>query len=573
MAATAAVRRPFVASLTVLCLVLFVWPVVMIAIGAFRTALPGEAGEWSVDGFARAFTDAGTYRSLRQTLGLALAVAVLSKLLAIFFAWVVARTDAPLRSLVTPMMLLVMATPPLFFAISWDMLGNPRVGMINELLRPLLGGESGPVNINSWPGLVFVGALKSTAFGYFLILGPFLAMDRGLEEASLIAGASKAKTFFRIHIPVLAPAILGALVLSFIGFLESFDIPQVIGVPAGIRVLSTEMYGYLNATYGGHYAEASSLAILLMAIVVVLVVLQWRVLGKRKFTVIGGRSYRQDRWRLGRVRWLVTAAIVLFGLLALVLPVFQLYAGSLQMFFGAHGELTLENYRVVLADEQIASALRNTATLSVFGGFVASLACMVFAYVIRTFPGALTRVMNMSLWITVAVPGIVLGLGIMWSFLSVPVLSQLYATVWILFAGLFIAAVPIAMRAAEGAVAQLPAELEEAARISGAGPVRVFVGIVLRLVVPSFLAGWVLAGVLISGNLAVPVLLASPDSSTLAVEVLKLYQDGEVAQAAAVFGLLVLGYLGCAVLAFAAVAAGRALNRGRRRPLLISTSP
>lgn len=550
--------RPLIA---LACAFLFLWPVVMVAVGSFRTTLPGQPGNaWTVRRLVETYTDGATYSVLWQTAVLAVSVTAASTLIAVFFAWVVARTDTPLARLVTPIMVLVLAMPPLFFAIAWDMLGNRRVGLVNQAYMWATGAHQGFFNVESWPGLIFVSSIKAAAFSYFMVLGPFLTMDRGVEEASLISGAGKIRTFFRIHLPMLSPAISSAAMLTLIAFLEGFDIPAVIGLPAGIRVMPTQIYNYINATYGGQYAQASSLALMLITLVIGLIYMQGRFLGRREFTTIGGKSYRTDRWRLGRARWPCTLAVALFALLALVLPTIQLYMGSLQPFFGVFTSWSMDNYRTLFGDPEIVSALENTAYLAVFGGLSAMLAALVLAKVTRSGRGPLTRFISLSTWLPMALPGVVLGLGMMWSYLTVPGLAKLYATVWILLIGLFVSALPVAMRSVEGALAQVPANLEEAARISGASRIRAFCRMVVPLITPSLLSGWLLTGILIAGNLAVPVLLASPSSNTVSVVVLKLYGQGDVTKAAAVFCVILT-----AIIAAGLVAGLARLLRTRRR--------
>lgn len=544
------------------CAFFFLWPVVMVAVGSFRTTLPGQPGNtWTLDRFTSVYTDGSTYSVLWQTVVLAVSVTVLSTLIAVFFAWVVARTDTPMRRLVTPVMVLVLAMPPMFFAIAWDMLGNERVGLINQAFTWLTGADKGPVNVESWPGLILVCSLKAAAFSYFMVLGPFLTMDRSVEEASLISGAGRVRTFFRIHIPMLTPAISSAALITVIAFLEGFDIPAIIGLPAGIRVLPTEIYNYINATSGGQYAQASSLAIMLITLVIALIFIQAKVLGRRRFTTISGKSYRTARWKLGPARWLCTLAIAVFTLAALILPMVQLYLGSLQPLFGLYQTWTLDNYDAVFGDPEITSALKNTAYLAIFGGLAAITSAVVLAKLISSTRGPVTRFIALSTWMPMALPGVVLGLGMMWSYLTVPGLSKLYATVWILLIGLFVSAVPIAMRSAESALAQVPDDLEEAARISGASKVRAFIRMVVPLITPSLLSGWLLAGILIAGNLAVPVLLASPSASTVSVVVLGLYQQGDITKAAAVFCVILTALIAAGLL----VAIVRAIVAIRRR--------
>jgi iron(III) transport system permease protein len=542
---------------------LFVFPIAMLVVGAFRNAAPSLPADWSLDAFTNAFGDAATYVTLKNSVILSASVTIVSTSLAVFFAFVSTRTNAPLRRLITPMMVMVLAMPPLFFALGWAMLGNEQVGLLNRALGALTGSDARPIDVTSWIGLVGVGCLKATSFGYLLLLGPFLAMDRSLEEASRIAGVSQLRTFFAIDVPVLAPAITGVAILGFVLGLEFFDVPLLLGLPDGIRVFSTQVYGFINDSTPPLYGEASALSLLLVTVVIGLVILQWRILGRRRFTVVTGRGYRTDAWDLRGWKPVCAAAIVLYGLLALVLPLGQLVLGSLQPVFGVFDRLTLANFELVLDDPTVVPAIQNTLFVSALGGLLAMALAVVIGQVVVRSQSRLRRVVELSTWMPWAVPGVVLSLGMAWAYLSVPGLKTLYATVWIVLLGLVVAATPLASRVAQGALAQISQELEESARISGAGAARAFAGITLRLIAPSFAAGWFVAAIAISGNLAIPILLSSPANETVPVVVFRLYSSGETAQAAAVF-VTILALI-AAGLAIAALVRLLAERRGPRR--------
>lgn len=564
-------RRHFPASTIVLlclCLILvlfFVWPVIMLALGAFRTAPPGLPGEWSIAGFVEAYTDPATYDTLRNSVVLAVSVQVPVVLLGVFFAWIVARTNTPLRGLVTPMMVLVFAVPPLFFAISWGMLANEPAGMLNQVFRALTGIEASPFNAYSWYGLIGAEILKFTCAAYMLMLGPLLAMDRTLEEASLAAGGSRLRTFFQIDIPVLAPAITGLSVLGFVVSLGILDIPLLLGVPAGIDVFPTQILDFINDSTPPEYAQASALSLLFVLVVIVLVTAQRRLLGNRQFTTVTGKSYSTERWDIGKWRWVCTGAIVLYGLLALVLPLGQLVLGSLQPIFGLYTGLTLDHYRAALSDPVTFQALRNTILVGVLGGFIATTFAVVVSYVTRHSRSRMARLPQLAIWLLFAVPGVILGLAMVWAYLSTPVVRSLYATVWIVMIALVVYVTPVASRVTEGSVVQIGSELEEAARVAGASATRTMVAIVGRLIVPSFLAGWFITGILAAGNLDVPILLSAPSNQTIPLVVYELYDNGETAQAAAVFCLLLaVVALGLLVWVLVRLASRVALLGGRR---------
>ncbi|UED83252.1 ABC transporter permease [Streptomyces profundus] len=525
--------RKVTIALLAVAAVLFVYPIVMLAVGAFRNTDPSLPAAWSFDGFHSAYADGETYRTLRDSLLLALVCATLSTALALYLAFVVARTRAPLRRLVTPMMAVSLAMPPLFFALSWGMLGNAEVGLINKALGWVVGGDVSLVDVNSWAGLVLVISLKMTSFAYLLLLGPFRALDRGLEEAAQVSGSGRLRTFLTVDVPVLAPAITGVFILGFVVGLESFDVPLLLGLPAGINVISTRIYGMINDQTPADYGGASAISLLLVVVVILLVTVQWRVLGRRRFTTVTGKGYRTAPWDIGRWRLAGTAVIVGYLLLAVLLPVVQLVLGALQPYFGAYGRYSFDNISFVINDPILSEAIRATLLISATSGLAAALLAAVISYQVARSTSRLRRLLDLATWLPWAVPGVVLSLAMAWAYISVPGLSGLYGTVWLVGIGLVVAAVPVASRATQGAIAQLGVELEESARTSGAGPTRTFFGIVLRLIAPSFAAAWFVAAITISGNLAVPSLLSSLRNQTVPIQVFRLYSKGETAQAGA----------------------------------------
>ncbi|MGH3585849.1 MAG: ABC transporter permease, partial [Pseudonocardia sp.] len=553
--------------LLAVCAFLFAYPIVMLVVGAFRNTDPSLPAEWGLRGFT-AYTDPATHQALLNSIVLAGSTTLIATAAALVAAFLVTRTRTLGRGLVTPAMALVVALPPLFYAISWGMFGNARIGLLNTTFRDLTGSGATLFDVNSWAGLILVISLKATAFSYLLLLGPFMALDRSFEEASQIAGAGRLRTLLRIDLPVLAPAVTGVLILNFVIGLEFFDVPLFLGTPAGITVFSTQIYGLIKDQTPAEYGGASALSLLLIVVVVVLVAAQWRVLGKRQFTTVSGKGYRSDPWDIGAWRWAGTAFIAAFVLLALVLPLAQLVIGSLQPFFGApifgdtSGGFSLVHYASLLSDDETLAALRTTLIVSVVGGVLAMALALLISYAATHSTSRLRRIVELLTWLPWAVPGVVLSLAIVWAYVSTPGLRQLYATIWIVMLGLVVAAMPIASRSAQAAIGQLGRELEEASRVSGARPIRMFLDVVLPLILPSFLSGWFLVAIVISGNLAVPILLTSQDNVTVPIVVFELYTQGETAQAAALFVIVLTALAaGLTVLTLA----GRLLVRGQSR--------
>ncbi|GAB3365287.1 ABC transporter permease [Modestobacter lapidis] len=528
--------------LIVVSVFLFALPIVMLIIGAFRNAPPGLPAQWSLDAFGRTYTDPDSYTTLGNSAMLSGGGTILATVVALLLAFLVSRTNTPLRRLVTVAMVLVVALPPLFYAISWGMLGNPAIGMLNTVWRDLTGSDGTLFNANSWAGLLLVAMVKGAAFSYLLLLGPFRAIDRSLEEAAQVSGAGRLRTLLGIDLVVLAPAITGVVILNFVIGLESFEVPLFLGTPAGIDVFSTQIYAYISDSTPADYGSASALSLLLVALVMLLVLVQYKVLGRRKYTTVSGKSYRTDVWDIGAWKWLGAAFIVAYLLLAILLPLLQLVLGSLQPFFGGAGVYSLGNYQALFNDPATVTALRTTLIVALVGGLIAMALALLIVYAIAHNESRWRRVLDLLTWLPWAVPGVVLSLGIAWTYVSIPGLRNLYGSIIVVMTGLVVAAIPIATRSVQPAIGQITRELEEASRVSGAPPMRMFFGIVLPLIMPSFLAGWFVVAIVISGNLAIPILLSSAQNPTVPLMVYELYTQGQTSRAAALF-VVVLGAL------------------------------
>ncbi|HYZ03285.1 MAG TPA: ATP-binding cassette domain-containing protein [Candidatus Binatia bacterium] len=536
---------------------LFVLPMVAVIFGAFRTTAPGTPGSFTLNGLAQAVTERSNWTTLASSLGLAVSQATICTVLGVFFAFLVARTNTPARQVVTPMMVLILAMPPLFFALGWAMLGDPQAGGLNKLGTALLHDAWHPINVLSWPGLIAVSGMKSAAFAYLLLIGPFMAVDRSLEEAAQISGAGRLRTALTMELGLLSPNLLAVATLGFLIGLQEFETPLILGLPAGIRVFGTQIYFFAQQVQPPRFGEASALSMLVMAIVLALVAARSRLLGRRSFATVSGRSYRRDRWRIGPWRWAATACICLYGLAALVAPLAQLVAGSLQSFLGLYRNYTLANYQTLLADDSITRSLLTTAVIMVVGGGLATAVAVLIGYVglhSRSRSGTLLAWLT---WLPFTVPGIVLGLGMSWGWLGIQPLRPLFGTIWINLLGLMVVGIPIVSRSTDGALRQLSSELEEAARVAGASVRRAFLRVVVPLILPSALAGWAIAAILMSGNVAVPILLSSLANQPVALLIYDRFQSGDGAQAAALFCLLIALVLAGMAAAVGALALGR----------------
>lgn len=551
----------------VVCLLLFVWPVLMIILGAFRSGYPGAATEWTLDPIMNVFTSASTGKALSTSFVLASVVTIVAKSLSFYFAWLVARTNAPLRHLVTPVMLVVMALPPLFFVLSWALLGQVNAGMLNQGIELVTGEPSTVINSSTFGGVLFVSILKSIAFGYFLLIGPFRAMSHRMEEAAAVSGAGRFRTFWTVNVPIMAPALGASVIMGFIHGLEYFEAPLILGTPDDVDVISTQIYSYLNDDYPPKFAEASGLAMIVLVTLCVLLIVQALLQRRRSFETIGGKSGADRPWDLGRWKWVGTAIFLVYAFLAVLLPAVQLVIASLQPYFGATSGYTLDHYVRLFANPRAASALQTTALLGVLSGLAVMVIALAVVFVVRNGNKRIGAFISRTTWLPLSMPGTALALGLLWVILSFPLTRNLYGTFTAMFLGLVIVAMPIAMRNLEPAVMQVSGDLEEAAWVSGSNRVRAFNDVVFRLILPSFLSGWLMCGILIGGNLVIPLMVGSPLLDTVPRMTYDLYTSGNGPAAAALSCVFLAGILGVFLLGLLLRALlGRVLSR-RARPL------
>ena len=531
---------------------LFVWPVTMLVVGIFRSGAPGMSGEWTLAGPLRVLGASSTYSALFNSMVYSAATTVLATLLGAVAAFLATRTLAWGRQLLTPVMLLVFAAPNLLYAVAWSLLGDPGAGLLNDVVRAVTGPEVTVFNAFSWTGMIFVQALKLSSFCYLLLLAPFQNMNRSYEEASLIGGAGRLETLLRIDLPLMLPALFGVVILGAVFGLGAFDIPQILGALAGIPVLSTEIYKTLNIAVPPDYAGASALGLFMMLTVGVLLVAQWKVLKANHFVTVTGKTFRQERWDLGAWNAIAGAVILIFALLTLVLPGVQLVLTSFQPAIGVNN-FTLSNYKSVLGDRQTLRAFEVTGALAVLAGLFAMVLALVIGQVGRRSARWVQRALDAASLTPIMMPGVVLAVGLLWAYISVPGLRLLYGTFWLTLVGLVVFVMPIASRAIGGALVQISGDLEEAAAIGGASPSRVLVDIVLRLISRSFLAGWLVSGVVAAGTLDIPLLLLPATSPNVAVLVYSDMSSGLPTRASALLVLLLAAITAATVTAALAV--------------------
>jgi len=482
---------------TVLCTLLLalvalcvVFPLVLVAIQSLQVAPPGQPARYGLDGWRAALGEPGLRTALVNTLTVTLVRQLISLPLAVLIAWLLARTDLPGRSWIEFAFWAAFFLPPFTVTLSWILLLDPEYGLVNTWLAKLPFLGKGPFNIYSFWGIVWLHVLTGSLTVKVILLTPaFRNMNASFEEASRVAGAGGLRTALRITVPVMAPAILSVLLLGTMVSLQTFEVEQVLGLPFRFFVFSTSIYDLLVTRVPRYDAATALSVVILVAMLPLVFAQQWLTQGRRFTTVTGQFQHRVQP--LGR--WRVPVLIFFSVLLLTVLGVPVLFAclGTFMKLFGFFhiaDPWTLANWSTVLADETFLRSLHNTLVLAAGTAVATIVVHSLIAYVVVRTRYAGRRLLDFVSWLPFTVPGIILGLALLWLFLGVGVLRPLYGTTTLLIVAGVIAGLPLGVQLIKSGLLQLGAELEEASRIAGATWWLTYRRIVLRLMAPTLLA-------------------------------------------------------------------------------------
>jgi len=528
-----------------------VFPLLLVVLQSFQVAGPGQPAAYGLDGWRAALGEPGLRAALLNTLTVTFVRQLLSLPLAVLVAWLLARTDLPGRQWIEFAFWAAFFLPTLTVTLSWILLLDPEYGLVNTLIATLPGLSKGPFNIYSFWGIVWVHLITGSLTVKVILLTPaFRNMHAAFEEASRVAGASTLRTALRITVPVMAPAILSVLLLGTMVSLQTFEVEQVLGLPFRFFVFSTMIYD-LVVTRVPRYDAATALAVVTLVAMLPLVYLQQRLTRGRRFTTITGQFTNQPL-RLGRWRWPALALLLALVAIVLGVPVVFALLGTFMKLFGFFAiaePWTLGNWTRVVGDELFLRALHNTVILAVGTALASVLVHSIIAYVAVRTRYRPRRALDVISWLPFTVPGIILGLALLWLFLSVDLLRPLYGTSALLVIAGVIAGMPLGVQVIKSGLLQLGGELEEASRIAGASWWTTYRRIVLRLMAPTLAATAMIAFVGAARNIGNFALLSTSANRPLSILQLDYIAERKFEEAVVVACIIMLLSLAGALVA------------------------
>ena len=507
-------------------------PVAMVLFGSVWSSAPGRAGHLTLGHVKEFLTSPANLVAGRNTLIVSFATAALSTVFGVVLAWLTHRTDIPGRRWISLALSLTYYFPSFIMALAWTFLLAPRSGLLNELVRHVAPNWAG-ANIYSMGGIVWVMVLSYAPYVYMFCRGPIQAIDPALEEASAMSGSGPLRTSLRVTTPLIGHAVVSGFLLTFVLSAGVFGVPAMLGTPAGVRLLSTEIWANVRFS-PTNYGLAATQAVALMMITTVGVVVQRYILRRRSYATITGKGYRPQIVKLGRWRFLASLLAGFYLLLGLVVPLAALAYSSLVRYFvpdPRHASYTLRNYVRVFQSDTLIRAFKNTLILSIGGATIGIILAFTIAYLLIRMKVRGGWVLETLSMIPIGVPGMVFGIGLLWAYVGLPV--PIYGTILILLFAYLGHLLPHGLRAIQAQLVQLDDALEEASLVSGAARWYGLVKVVFPLVLPAFLSGWILLLIAIVKEISTGILLYSYGSEVVPIMIYDLQDSGQRGMAAA----------------------------------------
>jgi len=525
-----------------LCLLTFlvIYPVAMLLLGALTDTNPVVNGfgtfNLSLDNFVTVLANENVHAALFNSLIACTGGTALAVIIGLTFSWIVVRTNTPWKGFIAAVSMIPLFVPPLVAAVAWSILGSPKTGLINTLFR--WAGLDWRIDLYSMSGLIVVFGMYYAPYVYMFTASALRNMDPSLEEASEIAGASAFRTLFTVTFPLIAPAIISGMLLSFVVMLGIYGIPAVLGAPANISVLTTYIFK-LTAWNPPLYNTAAAVAIILMVVTAGLVVLQQRVLSGRSYATVAGKAFRPRSLNLGVWRWLTLGLAFIYLFIVVVLPTLALIVAAFRKFLfirDAASLFDMKQYSMVHFDSVFDNPLTvrsiiNTMEVGVVTALVGGVLAFAIGYTIHRTRVAGRGSIDVLSTLPVAIPGLVIGVAYLWAWIGLP--GGLYGTIWILALAFVARFMPDTVKALSTSFLQIHKELEEAAWVCGKGLLGTIRTIVLPLASPGVIAAMTLLFVLAIRELGSSLFLYTSDTMVMAVLLLDYYEGGNTGKTAA----------------------------------------
>jgi len=523
----------------------------------FTPQSAAKAAQFTLGNYQEAYGSSETWLLFWNSVRFATGASLVAFVLGTALAWMNERTNTPYKHLFFALSIVPLIIPGILFTVAWILLGSPKIGLVNLALQAVFETDAVFINVYSLGGMIWVDGLHYSPMAFLLMTAAFRAMDPALEESAVMSGASVLKVVSKVTLPLVWPAIFATLLILFVRAIESFEVPALLGLPVGIQVFTSAIYQAVHR-YPSQVGLAAAYAVTLLVITTAGVYFQSGLSTRgSKYATMTGKGFRPRLIDLGPWRYLALAIFLAYFLLIVVLPVAVLLWSSLQKFYSvpsmeALSRLTLDPYRTILGHPDLLRTVWNSVLLAVTTATTIMLVSSVICWIVvkTRLPGR--WVLDNVASLPMVFPGIVLGLSIMILYLYLPV--GVYGTLWIMLIAYITRFMPYGLRYNTTSMLQIHRELEESAAMSGASWSTTFRRIILPLLKPGLVAGWIYIVIVSIRELSTSILLYSPGNEVMSILIWELWENGQYVELSALGVMFILALL---VLVLAAQWVGR----------------
>ena len=519
-------------------------PVLVILTLSFNTSPNFFIGarEWGLGNWTTAFQTPGLWTALFNTVWLWVLSATVAFPIAVTIAWFLARTKIPHSHALEFLFWISYVTPG--GLVAWIMLFDPNIGLANVGLEALPFISNGPFNIFSIEGIIFVNIIGSGISLKVMLLTPaFRNMDAAMEEAARVGGASNVRTLLRVTVPMMISPIALIFALQLMRMFNSFENELILGLPIGFYVYSTMIYDQVRLHEPPLYGNATALAGITLLLVALIIPLQRWILQRRRYTTITG-NFKPGLISLGPWAWVAFGGIVFYHGFTTFLPLLVMLGGSFMTrtgYFILDPIWTMDHWRFVFDNAVFYTALRTTLILSFTTAIVSPILFAVIAYILVRTKWRFRFGLDSTIWVSAAIPGMLSSLGLLLVFLWTPGLDIIYGTIWALLIVIVLQGNTTGVNITKGTLVQVGFDMEEAARISGAGWFTTFFKIWVPLLFPTLALLALFNFTIAAGTTASIILLASRETITASILVLEWLMPGARLREEAAVVQIILG--------------------------------
>jgi len=507
---------------------LFLVFLMLFPLGAIFTASFWDQTGLTFSKYAEVFSNAAFLKAIWNTIIISSWVGLISVVIGGLLAWLVTRTDVPWKKTIRALVMASFVTPPFLGAFAWTLLAGPNAGLLNQLYRALTGAENALFNIFTMQGLIFVMAIYSFPYVFSLIANVCELISSDLEDAAVILGANKLQTARTITLPLALPALVSGFIVAFLQSLSLFGAPAILGLPAGIHTITTQIWTFFQ--YPPRLDLAAAFSVPLLLATMLLIAAQKKILGRKGYSTVGGKGGQRRLIRLGWARIPVFMLVLAVLSLSVFLPYWILLKAAISKAWAVPldwDNLTLDNVKFAFfqySDTQL--AIFNTFELGILTASVGTLVATLIAYITQRNLLRGARFLTFFALAPLVIPGIVLAVGLFIAYTQPPLV--LYGTIWILFVAYLTKEMPIGFSQAQSTFKSIHPELEDASRIIGANRLVSLKDITAPLARSGLIAAWCFIFIGVIRELSASIMLFTPKSKVVSVVIFDLKEEGQV---------------------------------------------